>query len=331
MKPYASLSAKGQVDRIRRAMEGVVDSEWGMCGATLRLVSHDYNTTFRVDSDQGRYALRVNTASPHSSEKLRTEIAFVRHLSEARTFRVAAPISKPDGDPIATIDVPGFERPLFAVLYEWLPDPTVGSRATPEILRSLGAATRELHALGETFTFGGRPFPTLNEPYYGDEYRLPGKDLDLALFEECAERTMRVFAQLEGQRKIPLHADLHLHNVKFGPGGLSVFDFDDAMVSWPIMDAAISLWYLRRNARDRELEPFYWEGFGASPADFGLSSEAFETLVAARTLLLVNDIVGTQNATAQAEAVPFIRKSESLLRYFLDTGRYAPWEVPSPE
>jgi Ser/Thr protein kinase RdoA (MazF antagonist) len=327
LKSYESLSASGQVARIRRSLEGVVESEWGTRHSSLRLVSHDYNTTFRVDCDRGRYALRVNVASTRSAEKLLAEIAFVRHLSEASTFKVAAPIAKADGSFIAMIDVPTFGRPVFAVLYEWLPDPTVGDRATPEVLFSLGRATQELHRLGAGFAFKGLPFPTLTEPYYGDPYRLPGKDLDLPLFEECAGRVEQVFAKLERQPKIPIHADLHLHNLKFGKGGLSIFDFDDAMMSWPIMDAAVTMWYLRRNAKATELEPHYWEGFGESASDAGLTPEEFETLVAARTLLLVNDIVGAQNANAQQGMASFVRRCEALLRHYLKTGRYAPWEV----
>lgn len=327
MKTYAQLSAKSQIERIRKALDGLVESEWGMPVSSLRLVSHDYNTTFRVDGGGSRYALRVNVASTRSAERMQTEIEFVRHLARASTFKVASPIAKADGSFIATIDIPHFGRPVYAVLYEWLPDPTVGDTATPEIMFALGRSTQELHRLGADFLFDGLPFPTLKEPYYGDPYRLPGEELDLAVFEECARRVMQVFAKLEPHPRIPIHADLHLHNVKFGGGQLSIFDFDDAMVSWPIMDAAISMWYLRYWAQAQELEPHYWEGFGSSPAEAGLTSEEFETLVAARTLLLVNDIVRTQNAGARQERTRFVRRCESLLRHYLNTGRFAPWEV----
>ncbi len=328
MKPYASLTAKNQVGRIRAAIEGVVESEWGISVSSLRLVSHEYNTIFRVDAGHLRYALRVNVASAHPLDKMRAEIAFVQHLSEAKTFKVADPIPKADGSFIANISIPNFGRPVHAVLYEWLPDPTVGDLATAEIMSSLGRATHELHLLGASFSFAGTPFPSLTEPYYGDPYRLPEQDLDLPLFEECADRVACVFAKLESHPKIPIHADLHLHNIKFGRAGLSVFDFDDAMISWPIMDAAISMWYFRNLTKAPELEAHYWEGFGRSSAEFGLTSEEFETLVAARTLLLVNDIVGTQNARAREEAVPFVRRCEALLRHFLNSRRFAPWEVP---
>jgi len=327
MKPYAELTAKGQAQRIRRALDGVIDSEWGIHPSDLTLVSQDYNTTFRVDSGPNRFALRVNVTSTHPKERIQTEIAFVRHLVGAKTFKVAAPIPKRDGEFIASIEVPGFKQPVFAVLYEWLPDPTISENATPESMFGIGRATRELHELGATFARKDHSFSTLTEPYYGDEYRLPGKDLDLALFEECATRTIEVFAKLEAQPKIPLHADLHQYNLKFAEGQLSIFDFDDAMVSWPIMDAAISMWYFRRSAKGREFESDYWRGFDASPSDFGLTGEEFETLVAARTLLLVNYTVGAQNAAAQQDTSRFVRRCEALLRHYLATGRFAPGEV----
>jgi Ser/Thr protein kinase RdoA (MazF antagonist) len=328
MKPYANLSAKSQIGRIRKALNGVVEAEWGMQVSSLRLVSHDYNTTFQVDGDRGRYALRVNVASTRPPEKMLTEIAFVQHLSAAKTFKVAAPIPKAADGFIATIDVPNFGRPVFAVLYEWLSDPTVGDKPTPEVMLCLGRATKELHSLANSFVIDGFPFPTLTEPYYGDPYRLHGQDLDVSLFDECANRTMQVFAKLESLPKIPIHADLHLYNLKFGQGGLSIFDFDDAMVSWPIMDAAITMWYCRYHGKSPELEAYYWQGFGSTADQFGLSPEEFETLVAARTLLLVNDIVSTRNADAKDGMIPFIRRCEALMRHYLKTGRFAPWEVP---
>jgi Ser/Thr protein kinase RdoA (MazF antagonist) len=327
MKPYCDLTAAGQVERIRRPLKSLLESEWGMPASTIRLVSHRYNTTFRVDSPRGRFALRANTGSTHTSDKLLTEIAFVQHVASARTFKAAAPVPKLDGTFIAELDVPGFGRPVPAVLYEWLPDRTVDDKPTKEIMYSLGRATSELHALGSTFRYKGQPFPTLNNPFYGDEYRLPGKDLDLALFEECAERAQRVFTSLEATPKIPIHADLHLQNIKFGRGVLSIFDFDDAIVTWPIMDAAITLWYLRYHSDVLGLESDYWAGFGSSPAGYGLSNKDFETLVAARTLLLVNDIVGTQNAGAQGHMTRFVRRCEDLMRHYLESGRFAPNEV----
>ena len=326
MKPYASLTAKSQIDRIRRALPSLVESQWGMPSPELRLVSHDYNTTFRVDSVRGRYALRINTASSRSEAKMLTEIAFVQHLRHSTTFRVANPIPKVDGNFICTIDIPNFGGTAFGVMYEWLPDPTVGTNATAAVMSSVGRATRELHQFGETFAFDGYPFPTLIDPYYGDPYRLPDHDLDLALFETLAERTMKVFAKLEPYPKIPIHADLHLYNMKFGKQGLAIFDFDDAMVSWPILDAAITLWYFRYRTKSPELEAHYWSGFERRPADFGLSDADFETLVASRTLLLVNDSVGTRNASAREKSTPFVRKCEAFVRHYLKSGRFEPWE-----
>jgi hypothetical protein len=125
-----------------------------------------------------------------------------------------------------------------------------------------------------------------------------------------------------------MHADLHLYNLKFHRGRLSIFDFDDAVTSWPVMDPAITLWYLRREPRGAELECHFWGGLGAGPEEFGVSAEDFETLVAGWTLVLVNDIVGTTNAETKKEIPRFVRRSEAVLRHYLKTGCYAPNEVP---
>ena len=45
---------------------------------------------------------------------------------------------------------------------------------------------------------------------------------------------------------IPLHADLHGGNLKWHEGRLAVFDFDDSGIGVPLLDLAISTFYLRR-------------------------------------------------------------------------------------
>jgi hypothetical protein len=94
------------------------------------------------------------------------------------------------------------------------------------------------------------------------------------------------------------------------------------------MDPAITMWYFRWRTKQPELERPFWEGFGESAADHGLSAGEFETLVAARTLLLVNHFVGTDNAILRTRMVPFVRRCESVLAAYLRSGRFAPWEVP---
>ena len=328
MKPYAEVCESGQIDRIRRAVLPVIEPAWGIRPETLRLVSRSYNTTFRVGAAAGPFALRVNIGSQHSREMIEAEVAFARHLSSAKTFRVPQAIATTTGDHAVEVEIPGFETPVCVVLYEWLPGPTVGEGGTPEILTALGVATRELHELGAAYPSAKPPFRVLIDAYYGDPYRLPGQDLDLGLFEECSRRVDELFARLADMPRIPMHADLHLYNLKFHGGRLSIFDFDDAVVSWPVMDPAITLWYLRRDPRGLELEPHFWKGLDATSSDFGVSAEEFETLVAARTVLLVNDIVGTTSAETKKEIPRFIRRCEALLRHYLKTGRYAPKEVP---
>ncbi len=316
-RPFATLSARSRAERIRV----VLGSEWGLENVRLHLVSEAYNTTFRVDCDKRRFALRVNTASSHPESKVLAEIAFVQHLATAQTFKVAVPISKLDGSFVSTLSDSEIEDPVFAVLYEWLPHRTVGDEPTAEIMFSLGRATSELHVLARDFLGA---FPVLTEPYYGDQYRLDAAHVDLALFEECADRVREVFAVLAQTPKIPLHVDLHLHNIKFGQGQLSVFDFDDAMISWPIMDPAITMWYYRSELHDPRFEASFWQGFGTSPAEHGLTFAQFETLVAARTLLLVNDVIRPGNPTSPEKKLDFIRQAEANLRAYVSTGEFRP-------
>ena len=144
-KPFADVTARTQVERFRRLARTALPA-WGLRDATLRLLNHGYNTTFRVDTTDGRrFALRVNTMPFKTPEHLLAEVSWLAAVSEETGLRVPTPQPTLEGRWSATVPSPGHGRDLPLVLFSWLEGPNIGSRWTLTQARTVGAALATVH------------------------------------------------------------------------------------------------------------------------------------------------------------------------------------------
>jgi Ser/Thr protein kinase RdoA (MazF antagonist) len=120
-------------------------------------------------------------------------------------------------------------------------------------------------------------------------------------------------------RPQPLHADLHLGNIKWHRRQLYVFDFDDSGMGLPVQDLAMAAYYLRPAAH---LEDALLEGYSDVAELPSYSSAQYEAVVASRNIVLLNDIVATANADFRALLPTYVPNTIVKLRNYLETGVY---------
>lgn len=324
-KPFDAVTAATQVRRLRTVARAALPA-WGLSDARVRLLLHGYNTTFRVDTEQGqRFALRINT-QPHKTEAhLRAEVAWLAAVAAETTLRVPVPQPTVDGDLAARVPGPDGDRDLPAVLFSWLEGRNLGARPTVRQARELGVAMATLHRHAESFTLPvdadlplfdrvltDLPSRFADHPALDAEGRavvLDGLDRAQALQDEA-------FA---ADRTIVLHADLHGGNLKWHAGRLSVFDFDDAGRGVPSLDLAIAAYYRRD---DDAAEDAMRAGYASVRELPPVSPEAFEGMVAGRNLLLLNDVLGQPNASLRAMIADYLPLTVRRLRHWTRTGRF---------
>ncbi len=96
-KPFAEVTARTQANRLR-ALAARALPAWGLADASLRLLNHGYNTTFRVDAADGRrFALRVNMIPTKTEAHLLAEVAWLAALSAETDLQVPTPQRTRDG------------------------------------------------------------------------------------------------------------------------------------------------------------------------------------------------------------------------------------------
>jgi Ser/Thr protein kinase RdoA (MazF antagonist) len=320
---YADLPDDQQVE----LLSGVVleaAREFGLDVSDVSLVLHQFNTTFRVDTYDGRrLAVRINTNSPSTANNVVAQQAWVQAVRAQTDVHMARPLATPGGAWYVEVDSPRADRSFLVTANEWLDGEDIGHEAPHHILRALGRTMAILHtqAKGWQLPDGGE-LPVLDTPLGGAtnvlaEVGSPHRRLLASAFETCD----RVFAAAYASRTpIACHADLHGGNVKFHDGRLAVFDVDDMGLAVPALDLAISTFYLRDAdpAREESLREGY-TSIRPLPDD---PPEWFEAFVASRQLLLANAMFASTSASWRDEAPAYLDLAAERLQRWLDTGTF---------
>lgn len=327
-KGFYELGKRGQIGRLRTVAYELL-RQYPIGVTDVKVIVHAYNTTFGVRTDDGRkFALRINTNSHREEGEMNAEVAWVKALATDTELRVPVPQPTLSGDYIAEAWSDGVGRKLRSVLYSWLPGKNADVPLPPETAFAMGEATRIMHEHGASFQMPqGAQLKPLKDVLFGYEFfadKLPA-ELDRGIYREVIDRGNELIAKINRKKLMPIHYDLHYWNVKWLRGKLSVFDFDDTIMGTPIMDAYVTLFYLRGDRENAESnEENYWRGLKASPEKLGHSPEEFELLVASRATLLVNEFFRHNTAGYVDRAPDYARITEKRLRHYLDTGKFDP-------
>jgi Ser/Thr protein kinase RdoA (MazF antagonist) len=115
-----------------------------------------------------------------------------------------------------------------------------------------------------------------------------------------------------------IHADLHQYNYMFHGEEVRVIDFDDCLFAPFTYDLAITLWYLVGRPTFQALEGALLRGYErvrALPA--GYRSD-LPLLMLARTLSMVEWVLGWSSPTLLPWGPQFLRNAPQSVRYYLD-------------
>ena len=323
---YVALDEESQVEALRGVALDAAGA-FGLGVRDLQLVLHAFNTTFRLDTDDGRrLALRVNTNSKSTPANITAQQAWLHALATETEVLVPDPVAAPGGQWEVSVHCPPWGGRLHATLASWLDGDDVGE-CDEEQAHALGRTMAVLHDHAEGFSLPARAsLPLFDEPLFHDRNLLQDASMlpqrDLEVVAEALAECRRRFAQVDaGRRHIVLHADLHGGNLKWHRGRLAVFDLDDAGFGVPALDLAISTFYLRGDAP--AVEAALRAGYAEVRDLPDVSDAQFEALVAARQLLLANSLLDSSTASLRAEATDYLALTVQRLRGWLSAGRFA--------
>lgn len=296
LRSYASLGRRGELARLRQIAGGIL-RQFGIDDASLAVLRHEHNTTFRVDTAVGRYVLRLNRIGVHDERTIGSEMSWLTALAEDTDLGVPVPVAARDGSLVVSGSVPGVPEPRLGVLLRWQEGRFVDRRLTPRHLAAVGGLLGQLqrHAQGwapphgfvrprvdvlttaarrasvagpaEQATLDMRPMPDDEAGALALVARLLG-DGDRRIVAEALRFTRRTTAALANAPSAwgLIHADLHYENFLFREGAALAIDFDDCGWGPYLYDLAVPLSELEDRPRYEALREALLDGYARRQA-----------------------------------------------------------------
>lgn len=242
---FDELTAVGRVRRLRRLVpRAMTHHDVGV--TRVRLAAAAFNTTFRIDTRNGRrYALRV--AAPwHLNTDRIAEVEAVWAAALASDTPVAPPqvVRTRDGAPSVTIGVDGVPGARECVLFTWQEGRTLHGRLHDlALVAGAGEVLAIMHAHAAGFD-GVRDGDVLRADrvcYFRLPDRLSARD---ALFAEGVAWAQEILDRVWRERGAAthlLHGDYYPRNLLVRHGAVVPIDFQDAAWGPAELDVAITL------------------------------------------------------------------------------------------
>ncbi len=313
MRPYESLSGRGQLGRLRRlGREALAAYPGDLEGARLTLLRHEQNVTYRVDSGGARYVLRISRPELQTAATIGSEMAWLAALAVDTPVRVPAPVVARDGALVVEATHAGVPGARPCVLLRWLDGRFLSRGLTPDHLGRIGAVLAELQVHAARWTppagfvrprvdtlttaakrasLGGptaahvtAPWPSVDD---GERATALVRELvspaDADLVGDAIELVRSTTSTLAARPDAAglIHADLHQENVLFDDASVGVIDFDDCGWGFFLYDLAVPLSEVTLRPAYPAMRDALLEGYARRrplPDDAGTHVDAFIVL-----------------------------------------------------
>lgn len=289
--------------------------------AELESINHEYNSTFSVQTTGGqKYALRINVNSARTPANLSAELWW---MSQIQAVTVPKPVANQEARLSTSVWFESLNRPLHAVLFEWLPGQEVGDEPTDQQLTAMGAAMARLHLESAQLQLpSDASLPDLRDPWWGEPNLLaqPTDQLSASQVAAIAQAQDSISAAVDhlyatGTPQL-IHADLHGWNQMWHQDQLAVFDFDDAGIGLRQQDIATALYYL-----DTPEQRQTWLAGYNQINDVPAGQDTWlPALLVQRRLHLLNYLVGSTNPEHRAMVTDYLSETIHRINQFIGKG-----------
>ncbi|MCP4303799.1 MAG: phosphotransferase [bacterium] len=321
MKNWDDLTQAGQIRRLRPLAMAALDS-YSVTPRRLSLVGGFTNVIFRVDTNEGPLALRVDLHQEHSDQDIDVELAWLAAISRDTDLDICGFIPARDGRHSVYAAAPGVPGQRRCVLFRWVPGKPLADNLSETGYMRLGQLSAGLHIHGQSFVPPHQPLVWDRVFYWPEEvdpvvifnprlaHHIDSKrrtTLDAAI-----TATTAAFARLDPQAAQMTHGDLHPWNVHSYRSRLIAFDFEDVTWAHPVQDVATTLFYERTDPQYAALRKAFETGY-RSVAPWPVTYEGeLEHFMAARTLMLINFVANLRDDPSDFYETAFPRLDRFL-------------------
>lgn len=272
MRPFDQLTERGQARRLLTLARQAL-TQYPLDVRRVALLSMAYNTMFRVETPERTYVLRINGANRRTNGEIDGEMRWLAALRRDTDLRVAEAVANCDGGYVTEVEYPGVPDKRQIAVFGWVPGKNLAREMKLEHWVEVGRIAARLHEHAATFPVPsgmekanvlmdeGDPesnwiFNPANRDHLPAEAAAIIDPAKAAILDELAA----LYSRTDEAPRI-LHYDLHAGNMRIYRGKLSVIDFDDTRVGYPVQDVGITLFYLESRPEVEELRAAYRQGY----------------------------------------------------------------------
>ncbi len=261
MTDFFELDPEQQAQRLETAGREAL-SQWDIVDAQLRLIKYRENAVFEVNTQSGRYALRLHRFGYHTDAELRSELQWMQALREAG-IRVPTVITTRSGQPFVLKGGAGLPGEIQIDLFEWVEGQQLGS--VEEGVSDVSTIANSYHTMGELAArvhnqASAWALPegfvrhswdaeglTGDQPFWGRFWELEAASCEQReLLIAGRERVHAALCVLDQSPDVysMIHADFAPENLMIDEHGVRLIDFDDAGFGWHLFELATSLYFI---------------------------------------------------------------------------------------
>ena len=283
MKPYDELTFRGQILRLRKLCIKALE-DYPIEVARVRYLTTESTTMFRVDARDGqKYVIRLYSELDSSLAENEAEMFWLVALARDTDLPVVRPVARTDGAYLTFVSVAGIPGESHrdaprkrCALYRWVPGVQLEAYVSPKTYHQLGVIMAGLHNHAESLELPAhiRPqrwdkvfyFPDEQAIYHTLEYSHLFTPEQVGFMDRAIAHVEPNLASLYRGKGAPfiIHGDLHFWNVHIYRGKLTVIDFEDMALGYPVQDIAICLYYLRNYKKYAELASAFQSGYASA-------------------------------------------------------------------
>ena len=312
---FSEFNSDQQTASISAFVEEVLE-KYPIEAKSIECINFEFNATFKIlTKTNEQFALRVNINSKRTKANLAAEVDFVQFLQRSSDINLPSPQSMRDGAYFGSAFHKDSGRFLNFVLYSWLAGQEIGHAPKLEHAFALGVLMAKMHEATQGFVLSGdASLSQLRDPLWGQTNHLYGPQSSLSDENQDSFRSVLhhidvVLAEIyKSGTPQPIHADLHGGNVLEDGGELSVLDFDDCAIGYPLQDIATTLYYFDTQEQDRA----FLDGYASIKLLPNYTQDQMDLLLLQRRLVLLNYLLETTTPEHRAMAPEYLE--QTLLR-----------------
>ncbi len=325
MTPYHEMSHRAQLHREHNIAEAAL-ARYRIREARLTLLTHNFNTVYRVDSAAGRFVLRIQEPNTLDAPTIGSELAWLAALRHDTDLAVPQPLPNDAGELLTALQPQGMP-PRHIALFRWMDGQIVGKATTPARLFKVGMLMATLHRHAQSFI----PPSPFTRPRW-DWARMFGAgsvfgsgridpllaDEDRPAFAEASAVVRRAMEELgEGSEAFGLiHSDLHSWNYLYQRGEIKAIDFEICGWGHWILDLAVTIEALAgpRKAAMRDAFLSGYTSVRPLPAGFEQHERAF---LLARLACFTNWVIESNNPKMKERAARSVARLAEDIRQII--------------